>query len=127
MFDNKKAIAGTNINTGKYILFVILAILGAYFATYFINKLIPDFPIADFGIPLLTITILLAGFITYRYLVANHKLDKKDFVGLLVFMVIVFVAVVYFPQWFPNFFAGDVALSRIIDSTDLLKSTMGLP
>lgn len=114
-------------NAGKYTFFVILAILGTYFVTYFINKVWSDVPVADFGIPLLTIVILVAGFIAYRYGVADHKIDKKDLVGLLVFMGIVFVAVVYLPQWLPQYFGGDVALSRIVDSTNLLKSAIGLP
>lgn len=115
------------INVSKFIGFLFLGIIGVYLITYFINKAIPQVPVVDYGIPLLTIIILLSGFIVYRYGVANHKLDKKDLVGLLVFMGITFVAVVYLPHWFPQWFSGDLALSKIVDATGLLKSTIGLP
>ena len=115
------------VNKLKFGAFMVLAIVGVYLITYFVNQAVPSVPVVDFGIPLLAISILLVGFIAFRYGVANRKLDKKDFITLGIFMLIIAGAVLYLPEWLPEWFSGNISLSKIIAETNLMKSAIGLP
>ena len=118
---------GARFEPLKFILFVVVALGLTGIISIMINTAFPDANLPEVKIPVLLLTIFVSAVIPYTFIIANGKLDKGDFFGLAMYIVIVFLAVIYLPDMFPEWFADNVTLSGLIDKIDFLKSSMGLP
>lgn len=115
-------------NIGKFLLFTIATFIFIALLSWLLNAISPKLAFfTEPSIPLLFLTILVAGVIPFTFFVNDGKLNRKDWVGLLIYAATILLLLTILPERFPQAFGENIVLSDFLDSLKLWQSVLGMP
>lgn len=115
-------------NIGKFLLFTLATFIFIALVSWLLKAISPKLAFfTEPSIPLLFLTILVAGILPFQIFVNNGKLNKKDWVGLLIYAATILLLLTILPERFPQAFGDNIVLSDFLESLKLWQSALGMP